>query len=110
MRKDEFLRMMVQDNETESDPNKKALYADTIECMDIALSQSPADTDIAADKTTEGAYKTVEAFARKNNRRSVGPFESAELIAQYLGVKYERAAKKYAKPKPPTVNLDDLLD
>ncbi len=108
MRKDEFLRMMVQDNETEPDKNKKALYADVIECMDIALSQSPADTGIADDKTAEGAYKTVEEFARKNNRKSVGPFESAELIAEYLGVKYERAIKKYANP--PTVNLDDLLD
>ena len=108
MRKDEFLRMMVQDNETESNKNKKALHADVIECMDIALSQSPADTEIAADKTTEGAYTVVEEFARKNNRTSVGPFESVELIAQYLGVNYERATKKYAKS--PTVNLDDLLD
>lgn len=109
MRKDEFLRMMVQDNATEPDKNKKALYADVIECMDIALSQSPADTEIAEDKTVEGAYKTVEEFARKNNRRAVGPFESAELIANYLGVKYERATKKYAA-KPQTIDLDDLLD
>ncbi len=107
MRKDEFLRMMVQDNETVSDP-QKSLYADVIECMDIALSQSPADTVIADDKTAEGAYKTVEEFARKNNRKSVGPFESTEIIAEYLGVKYERATKKFAKA--PTVNLDDLLD
>lgn len=109
MRKDEFLKMMVQDNTTEPDINKQALYADVIECMDIALSQSPADTDIADDKTVDGAYKVVEEFARKNKRNAVGPFESAELIACYLGVKYERATKKYAKQQT-TINLDDLLD
>lgn len=117
MRKDEFLRMMVQDNETESDPNKKALYADVIECMDIALSQSPATFDIPSDKTLKGAFELIEKRGRELKKMGsvlmgaytcVGPFEAAEIIAEYLGAKYERATKKYAKP--PKVNLDDLLD
>lgn len=59
MRKDEFLKMMVEDVETQSEP-KKSLYMDVIECMDIALSQSPDSFDVPPDKTVSGAFELIE--------------------------------------------------
>lgn len=109
MRKDDFLQMMWQDNETESEP-MKTLYADIIECMDIALSQSPDTLEIASEKTVKGAYELIEKRARerqKSGKACVGPFEAAEIIAEYLGTKYERASKRLAKKKK--VSLEDFI-
>lgn len=107
MRKDEFLKMMWQDNETESEP-KKTLYADVIECMDIALSQSPDTFEVPSDRTTADAYAAVEKYAREKKLQSIGPFQSAELIAGYLGTKYERPSKRLEAVKA-KVNLEDFL-
>lgn len=110
MLKDEFIKMMVEDNQTESEP-KKSLYMDVIECMDLALSQSPADFDVPADKTLKGAFALIEKRGRerrKNGVACVGPFEAAEIIAEYLGTKFERASKRYAAPKK-TVKLEDFI-
>lgn len=109
MKKQEFLCMMRQDNETEAEPNK-TLYADVIECMDIALSQASDTFEVPADRTTKGAYELIEKRGRENKKGNVGcvgPFEAAEIIAEYLGAKYIRAPKKYGKASP--VNLEDYL-
>ena len=109
MRKDDFLQMMWQDIETESEPTK-TLYADVIECMDLALSQSPDTFEIAGDKTVKGAFELIQKRGKerqKNGMACVGPFEAAELIADYLGTKYERASKRLAKKKK--VSLEDFI-
>lgn len=108
MKKEEFLKMMVQDNETEKEP-LKSLHADVIECMDIALSQESHDFEVDNNKNVKDAYKEIESFAKKNNRKSVGPFESAEIIAKYLGANYVRATKKYGSTPKAKVSLEDFL-
>lgn len=111
MRKNEFLEMMWQDIETESE-DKKALYADVIDCMDIALSQTADAFDIPSDKTVKGAFDAIEkaARAKKNgNVACVGPFEAASVIAEYLGTKYERASSRLSAKPQAKVNLDDYI-
>ncbi len=107
--KDEFLKMMSQDIATESEL-MKSIYIDVIECMDIALSQSPATFDVPSDQTVKGAYELIQNRAKarqKNGVACVGPFEAAEIIAEYLGAKYERASKRYGIVG--TVNLEDFI-
>ncbi len=108
MKKDEFIAMMWQDIETEKDA-KKSLLSDVIDCMDIALSQSPADFDVPADKTVEGAWELIQKRGREKKAQCVGPFEAAEIIAEYLGTKYERASKRLAVKPAVSVNLDDFI-
>lgn len=107
MRKDEFLKMMWQDNETEQEP-KKTLYADVIECMDMALSQAPDTHEVPADRTAKGAYELIEKHGREKKAQCVGPFEAAEILAPYLGTTYARPSKRFAAAKP-KVNLEDFL-
>ena len=108
MRKDDFLKMMYEDIATEKEP-QKSLYMDVIECMDIALSQSPASFDVPADKTVKGAFELIQK--RGNEKRQgeaacVGPFEAAKIIAEYLGTKYVRASKRLAMS---TVKIEDFI-
>ncbi len=110
MRKDEFLKMMIEDIQTESEP-KKSLYMDVIDCMDIALSQCSADFDVPHDKTVKGAFELIERRGKERQKQGVacvGPFEAAEIIAEYLGAKYERVSKRYITPKK-TVKLEDFI-
>ncbi len=111
MNKTEFLKMMRQDIETKKEP-QKTIYADIIDCMEIALSQSSDAFEVEADKTVKGAFDKIEERAKKNkcgNVGCVGPYEAAGIIAEYLGAKYERASKRIA-PKTPAVNLEDFFD
>ncbi len=110
MNKTEFLKMMVEDNATEKEP-KKSLYADVIEIMDIALSQSPTTFDVPQDKTVKGAFELIEKRGKEKQKDGVvcvGPFEAAEIVAEYLGAKYERATKRYAV-KTNTVRIEDFI-
>lgn len=111
MNKNEFLKMMCQDIETEKEP-QKTLYADVIDCMEIALSQVSDTFEVPADKTVKGAFEKIEEFAKKNRQGNVGCvglYEAVEIIAKYLGVKYERVSKRFV-PKSITLNLDDFYD
>ena len=110
MKRDEFIAMMWQDIETEKEP-KKSLLSDVVDCMDIALSQSQSDFDVPADKTVQGAWELIEKRGREKKAKCVGPFEAAEIIAEYLGTKYERASKRLAAKPAATVsvNLDDFI-
>jgi len=112
MRKDEFLIMMVQDNETRPQKEKE-FYADVIDYMDFALSQTPASTEIDASKTVEGVIEMINTEGKKVAQRQgnvgiLNPFKSAELIAKYLGVTYERATKRFSVVSVPDIDLDDL--
>lgn len=107
MKAQEFLQMMWQDNETEKDP-QKTIYADVIECMYLALSQSPATFEVPANKTLKEAYGLIEKRAKEKKAQCVGPFEAAEILAEWMGTKYERPSKKLTAT-PATVNLDDFM-
>ena len=107
MNKEDFLKMMVQDIETLNEP-EKSLYRDVIECMDIALSQMPKSFEVDSSKNVKDAYGAIEKFAREHKRKAIGPFESAEILAQYLGSTYVRATKKYSSQEV-KVSLEDFL-
>ena len=108
MNKTEFIKMMVQDNETQSDKGKKALYADVIDCMEIALSQSPEAVEIDSAKNLKDAFAIIQKEGQSAPGRCCGPFRAAELLAEYLGVKYVRASKKFA-PEAAIKNLEDFM-
>jgi hypothetical protein len=108
MNKPEFLKMMCQDNETEANAAKKAQFADVIDCMELALSQSPDSVDIDGDKNLKDAFTLIEKDARKSAGYCCGPFRAAEILAEYLGVKYCRASKKFGGAAL-AVALEDFL-
>ena len=49
MKKEEYIRMLLEDNETEKQPQKELNEA-IIDCVDIALSQEPEDFEIKDTK------------------------------------------------------------
>lgn len=112
MKRDDYLMMLFQDNETEKEP-KKELYEAVLECTVEALSQENADFE--ADQTVGLAelYKLIEDEGRK--KQVVSPFRAAELIAEKLGAKYKRPIDRLAhlfenvREKPKTIRLEDLL-
>lgn len=109
MKKHEYIQLLITDNETSGD--KKALFNDVINCVDIALSQTSNDFDIDSSIGLEELFAEIEKKAKenqKNNIGCVGPFEAAELIAKKLGTKYERITRKVAANKG-IVNLEDFF-
>lgn len=109
MRKQDYIQLLVTDNQTTGD--KQPLYNDVIDCVDIALSQTPSDYDIDSSIGLEELFKEIEQKAKenqKNNIGCVGPFEAAELIANKLGTKYERVTRKAAANND-IVNLEDFF-
>lgn len=109
MKKHEYIQLLITDNETSGD--KKAIYNDVIDCVDIALSQTPNDFDINSSIGLEALFTEIEKKAKenqKNNIGCVGPFEAAELIAKKLGTKYERITRKAACNNG-IVNLEDFF-
>lgn len=109
MKKHEYIQLLITDNETNGD--KKALYNDVIDCVDIALSQTSNDFDIDSSIGLEALFAEIENKAKenqKNNVGCVGPFEAAELIAIKLGTKYERITRKAARNSG-IVNLEDFF-
>lgn len=109
MKKNEYIQLLITDNETSGD--KKALYNDVIDCVDIALSQTSNNFDIDSSIGLEELCAEIEKKAKenqKNNIGCVGPFEAAELIAKKLGTKYERITRKAASNNG-IVNLEDFF-
>lgn len=109
MKKHEYIQLLITDNETSGD--KKAIYNDVIDCVDIALSQTSNDFEIDSSIGLEALFSEIEKKAKenqKNNIGCVGPFEAAELIATKLGTKYERITRKAASNNG-IVNLEDFF-
>lgn len=109
MNKHEYIQLLITDNETSGD--KKAIYNDVIDCVDIALSQTSNDFEIDSSIGLEELFAEIEKKAKenqKNNIGCVGPFEAAELIAKNLGTKYERITHKAASNNG-IVNLEDFF-
>lgn len=109
MKKHEYIQLLITDNETSGD--KKEIYNDVIDCVDIALSQTANDFDIDGSIGLESLFAEIEKKAKenqKNNVGCVGPFEAAELIAKKLGTKYERITCKAASNNG-IVSLEDFF-
>lgn len=109
MKKHEYIQLLITDNETSGD--KKELYNDIIDCVDIALSQTANDFEIDSSIGLETLFAEIKKKAKetqKNNVGCVGPFEAAELIAKKLGTKYERITRKVASNNG-IVNLEDFF-
>lgn len=110
MKKIEYLDMLVAEN---TEGENKGLYADVIDCIDIALSQE--DDDFEVKDTSKGLkdfYDMLESKARKDKLKCIGPFQAAEIFAEALGAKYERLSKRM-KEEPvkaiKAVSLEDFL-
>lgn len=104
MLKDEYIEMLIQDNETTGD--KKKLYADVIDCTEIALSQAPNNFEVDPSIGLEKLFKVIEDAGRNSSSHCIGPFEAAELIAKLLGTEYVRASRR---KETKIVNLEDFL-
>ena len=93
MKKIEYIEMLIQEN---TDENKKSLYDDVIDCVDIALSQEDENFEIV--NTSLGLsqlFEMIEKTARNNKKNCVGPFEAAEIFAKALGAKFVRASMRF---------------
>ena len=112
MKRDEYLKMLYEDNETEKEPTKE-LHEAVLECTVEALSQENADFEVDQSVGLAELYKLIEDEGRKT--RVVSPFRAAELIAEKLGAKYKRPLDRLAHlfqnvgQRPATFRLEDLL-
>ena len=112
MKRDEYLKMLFEDNQTEKEPTKE-LHEAVLECAVEALSQENADFEADQAVGLSELYKLIEEEGRKT--RVVSPFRAAELIAEKLGAKYKRPLDRLAHlfqnvgQRPATFRLEDLL-
>ena len=112
MKRDEYLKMLFEDNQTEKEPTKE-LHEAVLECAVEALSQEIADFEADQAVGLSELYKLIEEEGRKT--RGVAPSRAAELIAKKLGAKYKRPLDRLAHlfqnvgQRPATFRLEDLL-
>lgn len=117
MNKIEFIKMLQQDNETQTEP-KKTLHTQVIDCTIIALIDEAADFEIDATVTADSLFKLIEQKARSSSAHCVGPFQAAKLIAERLKTKNDGTARIHnmamgmlegSAPTPRSkISLDDL--
>lgn len=112
MKRDEYLKMLFEDNQTEKEPTKE-LHEAVLECAVEALSQESAEFEADQAVGLSELYKLIEDEGRKT--RVVSPFRAAELIAAKLGAKYQRPIERFAHlfrnvgQRPAIFRLEDLL-
>mgnify|MGYP001527233087 FL=1 len=108
MKKAEYIRMLIEDNATAAEPQKE-MNAAIIDCVDIALSQMPESFEV---KDTGAGLAEFWTMIQKEGKASAAhccsPIRAAELIAERLGAKYERASVRYAN-KSAVKRLEDFL-
>ena len=108
MKKDEYIRMLLQDNATAAEPQKEINEA-IIDCVDIALSQMPANFEIKDTQVGLSDFWTIiQQEGRNASGHCVSPLRAAELIAEKLGAKFERASRRFGG-KPSVRSLEDFL-
>lgn len=93
MKKNEYLRMLFQDNETEAQP-KKELHEAVLECTVEALSQTDDNFEVDGKIGLPELFKEIEKQGRAAASHCVSPFQASELIAKKLGVTYSRPIDK----------------
>ncbi len=105
MRKDDFIKDLIIDNETSGD--MQGIYANVIECVKRAISNAPSDIEIDGKLGLKELYKAIEDEARKRKKGQcavISDSEAVEIIAKKLGVKSVNIEKK-----DDTVNLEDFF-
>lgn len=113
MKKTDYLLMLFQDNETESEP-KKELHAAVLECTVEALSQTNDDFEIDGKIGLNELFAEIERNAKSGKANCVSPFKASELIAKKLGVEYVRPIDRLkttfcSATEPQAVSLEDFL-
>ena len=119
MKKADFIKMLLQDNETELEP-KKTTYAQVIDCTVIALIDEAPDFEIDSTVTCESLFKLIKHKAFENQGAPcVGPFEAAKLIAEHLNTENDGVSRLYnmvmgmaagnaPTPRKSRISLDDI--
>lgn len=95
MNKQEYIDMLVIDNETSGD--KKDLYDNVIECVELALSQMPSNFEPNGSIGLEDLYDEIEKEARRRKKGAcvcIGMYDAAEILAKKLGAQYARVARR----------------
>ena len=93
MKKNEYLMMLFQDNETETEPTKE-LHTAVLECTVEALSQTSDNFEVDSKIGLPELFDEIKQCGNKSAARCVSPFKAAELIAAKLGVSYVRPINK----------------
>lgn len=113
MKKTDYLLMLFQDNETETEP-KKELHAAVLECTVEALSQTSDNFEIDGKIGLNELFAEIERNAKPGKANCVSPFKASELIAKKLGVEYVRPIDRLkatfcSATEPQAVSLEDFL-
>lgn len=113
MKKNDYLLMLFQDNETETEP-KKELHAAVLECTVEALSQTSDNFEVDGKIGLTELFAEIEKQAKSGKANCVSPFHASELIAKKLGVEYVRPIDRLkatfcSEKEPQSVNLEDFL-
>lgn len=115
MKKNEYLLMLFQDNETETEP-KKELHEAVLECTVEALSQTDDNVEIDSKIGLPELFIEIQNTGKATKAQCVSPFKAAELIAAKLGVKYTRPINKLrarfgasSEKTTPKLNLEDFI-
>lgn len=108
MKRREYIEMLMQDIETEAEVNKR-LYADVIDCVDIALQGENDDFEVDDKISVQELYKDIENKARTEKLKCVGPFEVAEMFAKKFGTSYKRLSAQIRPDNSKMVNLEDFI-
>ena len=115
MKKNEYLMMLCQDNETETEPLKE-LHEAVFECTVEALSQMGEDFEVDSKIGLPELYKVIEAAGKGTKAQCVSPFRAAELIAEKLGANYKRPLDRVkaliggSRSKPSAgIDLEDFI-
>lgn len=106
MKKQEYIEMLFKDNETES-VDQKEINEAIIDCADIALSQVPDNYEINGRIGLKEFWDAIKEEGRKTRGNCVSPLRAAELIAELLGTKFERASKR--RSVSTVKSLEDFL-
>lgn len=115
MKKNEYLIMLFQDNETEADAKKKELHEAVLECTVEALSQTDDDVEIDSAIGLPELFNVILESGKNSKAQCVSPFRASELIAKKLGVKYtrplDRMRAQFGQPAvaKPKKRLEDFL-
>lgn len=112
MKKNEYLIMLFQDNETETEP-KKELHEAVLECTVEALSQTN-DVEIDSSIGLPELFAVITEAGKSSKAQCVSPFRAAELIAAKLGVRYtrpiDRMRAQFGQPvAKPKKRLEDFF-
>ncbi len=114
MKKREYLLMLFQDNETETEP-KKELHAAVLECTVEALSQVDDNFEIDGKIGLPELFAEIEKEAKSCKANCVSPFHASELIAKRLGAPYTRPLEKLratfggSSVDAPEIDFDDFI-